>query len=67
MTLMFKPDLDVVKMYHQTKNEVSMTTASEIKTKQTHVTNRMYVHGVHDFASFEDQVCQSREGHNISN
>ena len=28
--MILTPDLDIVNMYHQTKNEVSMSTASEI-------------------------------------
>ena len=30
MTLILKLDLDIVKMYHHTKNEVSMLTASKV-------------------------------------
>ena len=30
MTLILKLDLDIVKMYHHTKNEVSMSTASKV-------------------------------------
>ena len=30
MTLILKPDLDIVKMYHHTKYEVSMSTASKV-------------------------------------
>ena len=30
LTLILKLDLDIVKMYHQTKNEVSMSTASKV-------------------------------------
>ena len=39
MTLILKFDLDIVKMYHHTKNEVSMSTASKgiVQTdRQTH-------------------------------
>ena len=52
MTLMLKPDLDMVKMYH-TKNEVSMLTASKViaqTDRQTHrhdknITSTAYVGG----------------------
>ena len=30
MALILKLDLDIVKMYHHTKNEVSMSTASKV-------------------------------------
>ena len=30
MTLIFKLDLDIVKMYYHTKNEVSMSTGSKV-------------------------------------
>ena len=30
MTLILNLDLDIVKMYHHTKNEVSMSTASKV-------------------------------------
>ena len=30
MTLILKHDLDIVKMYHHTKNEVSMSTGSKV-------------------------------------
>ena len=30
MTLTLKHDLDIVKMYHHTKNEVSMSTGSKV-------------------------------------
>ena len=30
MTLILKPDLDIVKMYHHTKNEVSVSTGSKV-------------------------------------
>ena len=43
MTLILKLDLDIVKMYHHTKNEVSMSTGSKVivqtdKHTHTHVT-----------------------------
>ena len=39
MTLILKLDPDIVKMYHHTKNEVSMSTASKVISqtdRQTH-------------------------------
>ena len=37
MTLILKLDLDIVKMYHHTKNEVSMSTASKVIARtETH-------------------------------
>ena len=30
MTLILKPDLDIVKMYHHTKNKVSISTGSKV-------------------------------------
>ena len=43
MTLILKLDLDIVKMYHHTKNEVSMSTGSKViarTDKQTRQTDR---------------------------
>ena len=40
MTLILKLDLDIVKMYHHTKNEVSMSTASKVIAQtDTHTHN----------------------------
>ena len=36
LTLILKLDLDIVKMYHHTKNEVSMSTGSKVIAEQTH-------------------------------
>ena len=37
MTLIFKFNLDIIKMYHHTKNKVAVSTASKVKdTLQTH-------------------------------
>ena len=40
MTLILKLDLDMVKMYHHTKNEVSVSTGSKViaqTDRQTHI------------------------------
>ena len=43
MTLILKLDLDMVKMYHHTKNEVSMSTASKL-TAQTDRQTDSHIH-----------------------
>ena len=40
MTLILKRDLDIVKMYHHTKNEVCMSTASKVIARTDRQTDR---------------------------
>ena len=40
MTLILKLDLDIVKMYHHTKNEVSMSTGSKVIARTDRQTDR---------------------------
>ena len=40
MTLILKLDLDIVKMYHHTKNEVSMSTGSKVIARTEQHTHR---------------------------
>ena len=47
MTLILKLDLDIVKMYHHTKNEVSMSTGSKV-IAQT---------GTHTHTHYENITC----------
>ena len=42
MTLILKFGLDIVKMYHLTKNEVSMSTASKVIAQTDRQTHRHY-------------------------
>ena len=43
MTLVLKPNLDIVKMYHHTKNEVSMSRHSKVIAQMDRQTNRQTV------------------------
>ena len=40
MTLVLKPDLDMVKMYYHTKNEVSMSSHSKVIARMNRHTDR---------------------------
>ena len=40
MTLILRVDLDIVKMYHHTKNEVSMSTGSKVIAQTDKHTDR---------------------------
>ena len=40
MTLILKPDLDIVKIYYHTKNEVSMSTGSKVIAQTDKHTDR---------------------------
>ena len=47
MTLILKLDLDIIKMYHHTKNEVSMSTGSKVIAQtdtQTHTHTHTHTH-----------------------
>ena len=66
MTLVLKLDLDIVKMYHHTKNEVSMSTQTD---RQTHtrihyenITSTTYVEVImsHDFDLINKPICSKR-------
>ena len=49
MTLILKPDLDIVRMYHHTKNEVSMSTGRKViartDTHDENITSAAYAGG----------------------
>ena len=51
MTLILKLDLNVVKMYHHTQNEVSMSTASKVIAQTYTQTDRQTHTHIHTHAT----------------